>query len=680
MNASEHVPSSVPPIVSEPLVAAGVPEGQAEQERPMVEIGQQRQERIEARRWWIKLVLQPAIALGVGALLLAGLGVSQRMGWISAGGGGGGESHASASGGASQRFICPMMCTPPQSEPGRCPVCAMELVAATAGGGNSDTQSVEINPAARRAADIHTVAVEALPSIHAIRAIGELSYDEGTLKTIAAYVDGRLERLYADYTGMVVNKGDHLAMVYSPRLYSSQVEYLLAKKAYVRQQSTVLRRVPLSNNDLHESAKQRLIEFGMTLPQITDLERAGEATSRMHLCAPISGTVIAKLADEGEYVKEGQAIYKLADLSTIWLMLELFPDDAATVRYGQKVNATVHSLPGEKFTGRVAFIDPNVDPATRTVGVRVVIPNPRGRLRIGDYAKATIDVPMGQSRLEPSPIYDPELANKWIGSRHPHIVRSEPGACPVCGIALVPASEYGFTDQVAADRMALMVPRNAVLMAGESCVIYVEVEPGRFQIRRVVLGASSGDYVAILSGVKEGEMVATRGNFLIDSQMQLAGNPSLIDPTKASATLDDVMSPEVIEALAKLPPADRTLAERQWNCPVTDMPLGSMGTPIKVDVNGTPVFICCEGCRSGLLEESARYLAKMASGQERDDGVGPLPPIDMPMMEVPEIPAAAPILFQANERPENAFPIQETEQTSNESAEFIRAARREVIR
>ena len=136
------------------------------------------------------------------------------------------------------------------------------------------------------------------------------------------------------------------------------------------------------------------------------------------------------MAAEGDYVKEGQPIYRLADLSTVWLMLELFPDDAAAIRYGQKVEATVQSLPGQKFTGRVAFIDPNVDPATRTVGVRVVIPNPRGQLRVGDYAKATINVPLGRPNEGPRQLFDPELADKWISPRHPHIIRRLPASVP----------------------------------------------------------------------------------------------------------------------------------------------------------------------------------------------------------------------------------------------------------
>jgi len=581
-------------------------------------VGTQEQERQESRRWWIKLVVQPALLLVCGAIVIAGLGVAQRLGFITSGGGGGGQSHASASA-ANVQYICPMMCTPPQSEPGRCPVCAMELVPSTSGGGGSDPRSIQIDPASRRVANIRTVAVTSMPMVRTIRAIGELCYDEGTLKTLSAYVDGRLDRLYADYTGIVVKKDDNLALVYSPRLYSSQVELLLAKKARERSRSASLTRVTQSSLNLYESARQRLLELGMTAAQIEQLERVGKANSRMHLRAPISGTVIEKFATEGQYVKEGQAIYELADLSTVWLMLELFPEDAATIRYGQKVNAAIQSLPGRKFTGRVAFIDPNVDPKTRTVGVRVVISNEDDLLRVGDYGKATIEVPLAGSGDQQGGIYDPELANKWISPRHPHVVESSAGKCRVCGVDLVPAARFGFTAQASDNAEVLAVPRDAVLMAGSNSVLYIETEPGRFEIRPVVLGPNCGDQIVILDGVEMGEQVATRGNFLIDSQMQLAGNPSLIDPTKAEPKVDEAMSAEMIAALAKLSTEDRGLAEKQRICPVTMMALGSMGAPKKVDVSGTPVFICCEGCRGSLLEEPEKYLAKLAAADLSDD-------------------------------------------------------------
>ncbi len=589
-----------------------------------------REDRRETRRWWIKLFIQPVLLLACGAVLFAGLGVAQRFGFIS---GGGGERHE-LGGGQAMRYICPMMCTPPQSEPGRCPVCAMELVAAASGAEETDSRSIKIDPATRRVANIRTVAVRLKPMTRTIRAIGELHYDEGTLKTISAYVDGRLDRLYADYTGVVVETGDHLALLYSPQLYSAQVELLLARKAQTRQSST-LARVVDSNRSLYESARQRLIELGMTPLQIEQLEAAEKANSRMHLCAPSSGTVIEKFVVEGQYVKEGQAIYKLADLSTVWLMLELFPEDAATIRYGQKVDATVQSLQGRNFSGRVAFIDPNVDPKTRTVGVRVVIRNQKGVLRVGDYAKATIEVPLGGSIDRQADIYDPELANKWISPRHPHVIESAAGKCRICGIDLVPAARFGFTAESVASK-ALVVPRDAVLMAGSNSVLYVETEPGRFEIRSVVLGPSGGEEIVIVDGVEQGEQVATQGNFLIDSQMQLVGNPSLIDPTKAESSSGTGVPAEMIATLSKLSPEDRSLAETQRICPVTTMPLGSMGAPPRVDVNGKTVLICCEGCRERLLDEPEKYLANLSAAGTAADG-SESAPADLPPIGAPEI-------------------------------------------
>lgn len=588
----------------------------------------------ESWRWWAKLIVQPALFLGGGALLLSGLGFAQHLGWLPSAGGSSQTSHVSH-GESATRYICPMMCTPPQAEPGRCPVCAMELVPATSGSGPADPHAVRIDPAARRIANIQTVAVTSLPMQRTIRAIGELKYDEGSLKTIAAYVDGRLERLYADYTGVVVQKGDHLALVYSPRLYSTQVELLLARKAQVASQSAGRERTVVSNLNLYESARQRLIELGMTAAQITQLEEAGEANSRMHVSAPISGTVIEKLAVEGQYVKEGEAIYQLADLSAVWLMLRLFPEDAAAIRYGQQIEAEVQSRPGEKLAGRVAFIDPQVDPKTRTVGVRVVIPNENGDLRIGDYARATIEVPLTPRRQ--TLVYDSELARKWISPRHPHVVQSSPGACPICGIDLVPAAQFGFSDEPLSADHALAVPRSAVLMAGDNSVVYVETEPGRFELRRVTLGPICGDQIVILKGVKQDEQVATRGNFLIDSQMQLAGNPSLIDPTKAQPMPDETLSPKLLAALAKLSPADRALAEKQRRCPVADLALGSMGTPLRINVKGTPVFICCEACRKGLADDPDKYLAKLVQATSPDGSHEGLPEMDLPPLGPPEM-------------------------------------------
>ncbi len=511
----------------------------------------------------------------------------------------------------------------------------MELVPATSSG-KSDPLAVNIDPAARRIANIQTVTVRDMPVVRTITSIGEVQYDEGSERTLAAYVDGRLEKLYADYTGVEVREGDELGVVYSPKLYTSQVEFLLAKKAQARMRSSSLPRV-----DMTASARKRLLEAGMAESQIIELEKSGEAISRLPLVAPISGTVIEKMAEVGQYVKEGQAIYKLADLSSVWLILQLFPEDAAHIYFGQKVTAEVQSLPGQEFAGRVAFIDPNVDPKTRTVGVRVVIGNNDGRLKIGDYACATLSVPICINAGNTSPVrYDPALAGKFISPRHPHIIRDSPGKCPLCGCALIAASQLGISS-TPDESSSLVVPRNAVLMAGNNSVIYVETEPGRFEIRNVKLGPTTGDDIVILEGVVKGEVVATRGNFLIDSQMQLAGNPSLIDPTRAEPPKPVGLSPEHLQTLEKLSEADRQLAIKQQICPVTKAPLGSMGAPRKLEIDGKPIFICCAGCEERLRKSPSKYLKnlELVSKGKGDAAIDPkhaaeiakLPAADQPL-------------------------------------------------
>lgn len=587
---------------------------------------------LDARRWWLKLMIQPTLLVVSGAFVIVGFGIAQKSGWIASGSM---SSDVSAAATDAVSYICPMMCTPPSSEPGRCPVCAMELVPATSNSGSGDENAIDIAPAARRVANIKTVEVKASSVSRKIRAVGEITFDESTLKTISAYVDGRIEELFADFTGVEVAKGDHLALLYSPRLYSAQVELLLAKRAKEDSIDSSLLRVSQSNHELYESARQRLLEMGLTNTQIQALETEDEASSRLRICAPNQGTVIEKLAVEGQYVTEGQPIYRLADLSTVWLMLRLFPEDAADIRYGQKVEAIVQSMPSRTFNGRVAFIDPHVDSTTRTVGIRVAFPNPDGRLRIGDYAKASIHVPVSANGEDQPTVYDPELANQWISPRHPHVIRDEPGTCPLCGLELVHASNFGFVDSPLSDGEACTVPRNAVLMAANHSIVYVETEPGRFEIRAVTLGPNVDDQVVVFSGLKNGEMVATDGNFLIDSQMQLAGNPSLIDPTRIKTSDGFAFTDEMLAAIGKLPIEEQEQAKAQQICPVTEMPLGSMGMPIKIDVKGETVFICCQGCEGRLRREPEVYLANLrrpiveeAIDPETREALDQLPPDD----------------------------------------------------
>lgn len=405
----------------------------------------------------------------------------------------------------------------------------MALVPAAGGTADLDALSVRIDPAQRRLANIQTAKVQRVPVSAEIQSVGAIAIDESRMATIASYISGRVERLFADYTGVDVAANDHLAVIYSPELYTAQVEYLEARNAMSEMTPRTLEVVRQTQRKLVESARHRLVELGMTDKQIESIEESGKAQSRLTIYAPIGGTVTEKLVVEGDYVSAGEPIYRIANLTTVWLMLELFPEDVSRIRFGQQVTAEIQSLPGETFHGRVAFIDPTVDPQKRTVGVRVEFLNEDRRLRPGDYATATIQLPIGPR----GEVYDADLAGRWISPMHPQIIRDDPGECPICGMDLVPTSRYGYTDEPVAHPLSLVVPRSAILFAGDKSVVYTEVEQGRFEIRVVTLGPILREQAIVIDGLREGEEVATAGNFLIDSQMQLTGNPSLIDPERA---------------------------------------------------------------------------------------------------------------------------------------------------
>ncbi|MFN0018627.1 MAG: efflux RND transporter periplasmic adaptor subunit [Pirellulaceae bacterium] len=477
-------------------------------------------------------------------VLIVVVGVAQKLGWIRATEG----TLAGAAATAGSIFTCPMHPQIRQPAPGRCPICGMALVPASGAGiADLDELSVKIEPAQRRLANIQTAKVEQGPIEVALQTVGAIAVDESRQATIAAYIDGRIERLFADYTGVDIKKGDHLVVLYSPQLYGAQVEYVEARRAAAN--SGGLQAVRQAQESLAANTRQRLREYGMTDEQITELESAGKAQSRLTIYAPQGGTVIEKLAVEGNYVKAGDPIYRIAELSTVWLMLRLFPEDATRVHFGQRVEAVVQSLPGETLLGRVAFIDPTVDAKTRTVGVRVELLNEHGRLRPGDYAQARINLPISPQ----GKVFDKDLAGKWISPMHPQIIRDEAGQCPICGMDLVPTSRYGFAEEPVPQPKSLYVPRLAVLLAGGNSIIYVETKPGRFEIRPVTVGPILRDKIVILEGLKAGESVATAGNFLIDSQMQLAGKPSLIDPSRAIAKGKERKGPLVFEQVAVTP-------------------------------------------------------------------------------------------------------------------------------
>jgi len=508
------------------------------------------------------------------------------------------------------------------NKPGDCPLCGMELVPVqtqSAGG----LRTLTVSPEARALMSVETVPVERSYVATEVRMVGKVDFDETKLATITAWVAGRLDQLYVDFTGVKVKKGDHMVYIYSEQLYAAQEELLQAKKYASRASDNSTRR-GIGTIDLVESAREKLRLLGLTQKQIEQIEAQNRPSSHLTIYSPVSGVVIEKLKKEGERVRLGEQIYTVADLNLLWVHLDAYEADLPWIRYGQEVTITTEAYPGEEFHGRIAFIQPVLNDKTRTVKVRVNVPNPNGRLKPQMFVHAVVrpQVALGGR------VMDPSLAGKWISPMHPEIVKDQPGECDVCGMPLVRAESLGYVSATT-DNLAppLVIPYSAALVTGTRAVVYVElpsvptgldtafqaiakavkegsaakirkaftlfsqfldrpydkpatdfsrklwndfadrlsqdalrgqraqqVEDAQqvlaslqqtiddvgdqfsppnqvsFDGREIVLGPRAGDYYVVKHGLQEGELVAAKGNFKIDSEIQIQAKPSMMTP------------------------------------------------------------------------------------------------------------------------------------------------------
>jgi Cu(I)/Ag(I) efflux system membrane fusion protein len=398
--------------------------------------------------------------------------------------------------------------------PGQCPICGMPLIPAEPSRGTNESHAavVRLSDAERRIASVETVAIGRRLLAHVERAVGKALYNETALATITARVQGYAERLYVNFTGVEVSKGDHLVDIYSPELVVAQQELLVAAK--------VGRGTPI-----FESARLKLSRWGLSEPQIEEIVRRGKVNERVTLHSPISGTVIARNITEKAAFSAGDVLYQIANLDTVWAYLDVYESQLPMIRYGQHVTIKTESHPGRTFEGQVTFISPVVDEQTRTVKVPVNVSNSDHALKPGMFVSADIHVTLGADG-SPAPT---GAEGKYSCPMHPQVIESKPGACPLCGMDLqkIPGDKArGHLDPIA-------VPVGAVLHLGKRDMVYVEKEPGVYTGRLVVLGPRAGEYYAVLKGLAEGEKVAVRGAFMIDSQAQISGQSSLFQPEAA---------------------------------------------------------------------------------------------------------------------------------------------------
>jgi membrane fusion protein, copper/silver efflux system len=324
--------------------------------------------------------------------------------------------------------------------------------------------SVQISPERQQMIGVKLGKVENRPLEMMIRTVGRMEYDEKRVGTVSTKVGGWVEELFADFTGSLVNRGQPLLTIYSPELVSTQEEYLLALRARRSWEKSPFPEVSAGGDLLVDATRRRLQYWDISTKQIEALETSGEIQKALTLHSPLNGIVLEKMVNRGTYVEAGATLFRIADLSVVWLIADIYEYELPLIRLGQQAEITLASMPGEIFRGKAVYIYPALDPRTRTARVRFELPNPKDRLKPEMYANVSIKNDLG--------------------------VRTA-------------------------------VPEGAVIETGSRKVVLVSREAGFFEPRNIVTGARAEGYYEVIEGLRPGETVVTSANFLIDSESKL---------------------------------------------------------------------------------------------------------------------------------------------------------------
>lgn len=398
------------------------------------------------------------------------------LGWLIFGGKPSTEhKHELVQEGQKQVWTCSMHPSVRQNEPGKCPICGMDLIPLDTDHGEEGPLAIRMSATAMKLANIQTSLVSTGKPLKEIRLNGKVQTDEKSVFTQTSHIAGRIEKLMVSITGEYVKKGQVIAQVYSPDLVIAQKELF---EAY---------RIRDSQPELYQAAREKLSRWKLSSEQIDGIINNGKPQGNFPISADVSGVVINKSVNLGDYVKQGSALYEIADLSRLWILFDVYESEMPWVRVGDEIEYTVQSLPGVSFNGIIDFIDPVINSATRV-------------------AKARLSVRNQKSKLKPEMF----VSGKIISSMEQ-------------------------------DQSSIIIPKSAVMWTGKRSLVYVKknTEAGiTFEMREVTLGPSLGDNFQIETGLKKGEEIATHGTFSIDAAAQLAGKPSMMSPQGGAVIMD----------------------------------------------------------------------------------------------------------------------------------------------
>jgi Cu(I)/Ag(I) efflux system membrane fusion protein len=352
--------------------------------------------------------------------------------------------------------------------PGKCPICGMDLIPLNQNVTDIDPSAIHLTKEAAELANVLTSVVTRQKPVKEVRLYGKVQADERLLQSQVAQYPGRIDKLLVNFTGETVKKGQTLALIYSPELVTAQQELLEAAKTKQSQPA------------IYEAAKEKLQLWKLTESQISDIENAGSVQTKFEVTSTTSGIATARRVNNGDYVSRGSVLFEIADLSTLWVMFDAYESDLPFLNTGDKLVFTVQAMPGETYSGKIIFIDPVVDPATRVSKVRVEISNHSGKIK-------------------------PEMFATGI----------------------VQANLSEFKDK-------LVIPRSAVLWTGKRSIVYVKqtgTDEPVFKIREIGLGPMLGNSYIVADGLTEGEEIVTQGTFSVDAAAQLEGKPSMMNPS-----------------------------------------------------------------------------------------------------------------------------------------------------